>query len=162
MAKVAAAAPSLPFLCPSDARVRIGSSQARLIAGRVALAHGIVEGSFVALHLRRGDAVAGCNTSIAAMIKVTNCAVHRLGLNHTRNFTVGIFTDEQDAQYRRSMRSALGKLPRVAQAFDGESALRDASVKAGDDNYIRFAASVELRKRAVYTIQQRRGWCVQC
>ena len=54
---------------------------------------------------------------------------------------------------------------RVLQAFDGESALRDASVKSRQVmtyNYIRFAASVELRKRAVYTIQQRRGWCSLC
>ena len=91
----------------------------------LALTHGddLHIADLITLHVRRGDTVASCNSSVAAVLQFVGCSTPALdafeaaqpsgSLAGTR---LVFFTDETDPTYLRELSDALAAVPRFAEA----------------------------------------------
>ena len=100
------------------------------------------------LHVRRGDTVNQCDTSLQAVMNYMRCPTAR-GLE-AANHTLLIFTDESDQGYIDSITSGLATLPRWGGGvLHGDRIVRDLlEPHYRKDNYLVYSVASLLMSRA--------------
>jgi hypothetical protein len=125
------------------------------------------------LHLRRGDAVNDCDTSVETMRRYFACSLENtetLG----RNITMLMTTDEDDMSYRQSIMELIEDYPHVS-ILDADEIVRkvvreaaDNGIisKALDNNYYVFEVESVLRDWEntffKFHLVRRRSTCRKC
>lgn len=128
---------------------------------------------FGLLHLRRGDAINDCDTSVERMRQYLNCS-----LNETeflgRNITMLMTTDEDDLQYRQSIMALIEDYPHVSildadqivRTVVKEAAENGIISKALENNYYIFEVESILRDWGntffKFHLVRRRSTCPDC
>jgi hypothetical protein len=128
---------------------------------------------FGLLHLRRGDAINECDTSVERMREYLNCS-----LNETeflgRNITMLMTTDEDDSQYRQSIMALIEDYPHVSildadqivRTVVKEAAENGIISKALENNYFIFEVESILRDWGntffKFHLVRRRSTCPDC
>ena len=101
-----------------------------------------------ALHIRRGDTVNKCDTSIGAVLKYMRCPGARF--NVTTNHKLVFFTDETSPSYIDAVQRTLSSLPRwgggIVHGDEMVRELLDGSDRA--DNYLVYSVASLLMSRA--------------
>jgi hypothetical protein len=85
------------------------SESVEALAASLRSEHDLVNGAYVAMHIRRGDAMGVCNDTISGIVDYVTCTL----ANATADEPIVIFTDERD----RSFLAAL--TGNMSSAFDG-------------------------------------------
>ena len=104
---------------------------------------------FVTLHVRRGDTVSQCDTTVPAVLAFLNCS-KALAAYAPRRPQLLIFTDETDEAYLSELLSELQALPRWGGKVSHGDALVAATIgqRASHDNYEVYAAAAYIMSRA--------------
>lgn len=129
---------------------------------------------FGTLHLRRGDAIGDCDTSVETMRQYFACSLEKtetLG----RNITLLMTSDEDDVQYRQSIIELIKDYPHVSMLDADDIAwklVREAAddgivSKALENNYYIFQMESILRDRrddsfVKFRLVRRRSHCKSC
>jgi hypothetical protein len=92
---------------------------------------------FGLLHLRRGDAINDCDTSVERMRQYLNCSLNKTELLG-RNITMLMTTDEDDSQYRQSIMALIEDYPHVS-ILDADQIVRTVVKEAAENGIIRKA-----------------------
>merc|ERR1719197_1058484 len=74
---------------------------------------GLSRGKYLTLHVRRGDAMVACDTSVPKVVEYVTCSVEAGGWSGRQDQPLVIFTDERDPQYKNAL------LNGITNAFGG-------------------------------------------
>jgi len=120
------------------------------------------------LHIRRGDAVNQCNTSLAKMAHFVPCTWDGTELTQQ---TLLFYSDERDACYRTAIHQLFDSLKHVTvidldemiqQELD-RVLVQNASLQKLDNNYIRFQLNNDIARQLDYVVEQERhNSCEPC
>ena len=106
----------------------LASFESPLVANMTAKAKaalGVAPESLYTLHIRRRDALPGCNTTTVAVIDHMRCSDSRWNATDS-NDTLVVFTDETDATYLHYLTTSLGHLPRwKGRVVHGDPVIRN-------------------------------------
>ena len=112
-----------------------------------------------ALHIRRGDTVNKCDTSIGAVLKYMRCPGARF--NVTTNHKLVFFTDETSPSYINAVPTTLSSLPRWGGGVvHGDQIVREhMNPEDRGDNYLVYAAASLLMSHAdeLYSMERCSG-----
>jgi len=125
------------------------------------------------LHLRRGDSINNCDTSVDKMRDYLACSLNgteSLG----RNLTMIFMTDESDTEYRKNIMDLLDEYPHVSivdgdaltKAVVGEAVRNGLIDKDFLNNFYTYDVESVLRDRhgdlIKFTLEQRKSSCHDC
>lgn len=121
------------------------------------------------LHLRRGDSVEGCDTSIDRMKTYLECSFENS--TNLGNFTILLGTDEKDESYIQSILALLDEFPHIQMQWLDEAIERhvenmiakDETLSRLRNNFFTYAILKEIGKRADFVMEHRRDLsCPDC
>lgn len=130
------------------------------------------------LHVRRGDAIRECDTSLPTLTHYLKCSLVVPTTNNstsfaTANLTIFFSSDEQDPIYRTSVQNIPKNESSLAhvEILDLDALCRDQirsaienqlSPPSNLNNYFLFSLISEVRKRTTFSLERRRMICRQC
>lgn len=127
--------------------------------------------NLITLHVRRGDTVHSCNTSVPAVLQFLDCSTALDAFEGAQpssslaGMRLVVFTDESDATYLRLLTDGLTALPRFAHAkvTHGDPILAgwvhtvpthtEPSKGGLPDNYEVYAAAANIMSRSALTLE---------
>mmetsp|Transcript_15976 Transcript_15976/g.50081 ORF Transcript_15976/g.50081 Transcript_15976/m.50081 type:complete len:384 (-) Transcript_15976:149-1300(-) len=120
------------------------------------------------LHIRRGDMLKACNTSIPFVFTYLSCS----GFANVETRDVILLSDEVDTDYRDSVVDMITKMPRADgrtwKVYDGDALIlqktREMHGAMADDNYVVYAAGAYMIGDAGHSFATRcpKGKAPQC
>jgi hypothetical protein len=134
--------------------------------------HGLTgsdSGPFSTLHLRRGDVVDQCDTSVASVVRYMKCSWKKTpSWSEPGNERLVVFTDETDEAYLQQVVAALSELPRWGGGvLHGDPVVaKQLNQDDQSDNFLVYAVASELMKAAQHKYEMRAIWglkdCTAC
>ena len=125
-----------------------------------------ISSEFTTLHIRRGDSVRTCDTTIKKIMHYLECSLKSC----SKNLPVLFFTDEIDQIYVGKVEQILENLNHTV--FNGEKIISEFfenSISSGkiesyyDNNFFRFQISNYIKSMSKYQLVQRRSFhCNSC
>jgi hypothetical protein len=115
------------------------------------------------LHIRRGDKMLQCDTTLPKMKYYLECTLQplllQLGRHQINNFTFGFCSDEEDVTYRKGIQDIIENT--LGMTFvDLDDAVRRHFPEA--DNYRRFQVIKLFEHEAVLVLEKHRPTCKDC
>jgi hypothetical protein len=115
---------------------------------------GATAGKYLTLHLRRGDALSQCDTTIPTVVSFVECELRNEGRFHTHSESLLLFTDEADPTY---LRDVVGNLSALWQGqrtvLHADPLISDLSDDA--DNFLIFNIGLAVMEEAVSALEIR-------
>jgi len=136
-----------------------GDGLTRQLRDSLLNAHGLSEGGYYTLHVRRGDALAECDTSTPTVLAYVECQLRNEGA-FSSDKPMLVFTDELDQGYLRSLLDGVSHLFGGARTvLHGDALLRQlysaALPSAAADNFVVFNAAVWLMETSASALEIR-------
>jgi hypothetical protein len=140
----------------------------------VAALNAIGVDAFSTLHLRRGDALADCDTSVAKVAEYMRCDFTQRSQEGVKlpnaawdapgDEALVVFTDETDPAYLQEVIAELSKIPRWGGGVTHGDAVVAAQLSSEDqrDNYLVYAIAREVMRSASNTYAMDRATCGNC
>jgi len=122
---------------------------------------GVEKGRYLSLHVRRGDAIAACDTHPSKVVDYVSCSLKQEGWMHRHNQSLVIFTDEQDGPYKAQLLSKLKlALGSNRTVLFGDPVIHDLA--KDKDGPFKFATTLMLRHQAEAELFMDRTQCLPC
>ena len=137
------------------------------VRDRVLATLGLTPGSYMTLHLRRGDGVGTCDTSIGRVIQYLDCSMPKPDLLPEEPMHLLIFTDETDSGYLNELLNRIGRLrlvdgvKRVVPVHGDrwvDSIMHDAvhELRIPTDNYFNYEVGIAIQIATLLPMELRR------
>lgn len=143
------------------AYVQIGPSRTVAEMMRRSLTAMKVEGlnTTASLHVRRGDVIARCNTSLVAVLRYVRCSVPDVDVAQLR--TLLLFTDETQPHYLQALLARLEELWPHVRVHHADVALRRAALPRphATDNYMVYAAGSAIMAHVAVPLAMTHNRC---
>ena len=145
------------------------SLKAKNVALRLKSIHGLKEGEYIALHVRRTDTAKMCDTTVSTVEAYARCKLGTIKQamdtgNRTKvpTSTLIVFTDETESEYLSALQRALQK--HFDKVLFGDEIIRTlvGEEEGCSDNYFDFIVSLQIRQESIdqgYAMHYGRGFC---
>lgn len=120
------------------------------------------------IHIRRGDTIDTCNTSLARVQSYAECSFESLAPD---SVTLLVGTDERDPEYLMGLLQVLGQVPAIQSTVHVDTlawnllrdAVQDATIPPSYmNNHHLFILLKEIFKEVDFKVQLRRSHCEDC